>query len=1133
MENYKIYEEIGRGSHSSVYKARRKHTITYVAVKSTAKSRMDKILNEVQLLHKLQSPHVVKFYNWYESQNHIWLILEYCIGGDLSSVLAQDKSLPEESVRFADFGFARPIPMEESDCSIKQLTAAYPNYMAPELSKAGIFSFASDFWALGCVLCELYTGQSTVVNLTSSDLASLRQVPIAGRTASTEFCGLLSGLLTEDPLQRMDWNALICHSFWKGFQQLKEIAMPEQKLFESHYCNRDTDSHARKDERDENNEQSRRSLKENTLVDSIKNSVQLEESVAQVNLGTSQRLSFKEPSTNASCVSNHSATSLQRRPSSTIKQLGNDTIDPATTRNSSQSKSSATKSTSKHVTNKVYSKSTRKVSSDHGTGHVYIHCGSSYLKRPSQLILSPQFDANLKPIAYFHIEYVAEVSTQIQDAASRISGLANLLLHMPTERHQVTENENINVYDPNELLQIPTEKLECHLRDIYQDLKEVQRTRNLHRKEMLLSYLLQLSFHARLANVLTNSSILIQLVRMLRTEYSSLEGSAWVVPTIVTGNEDRADTISYLCLVLAVLFRFATFISLSSHNEMQSFVKLLIQICLKTQENQALWPPGISFRTVALACLGEFLFLTATQNIDWSPVKEGFEVMWAKLSDCPNDVILCYYTAQTTCNILSHCQDRQILQQILSEELARCILEYLMHHASSNESREQSMTAKTNLAVRTVLTQTAVQVLRHIRFTSTLWTSPETYARKFTITATFMRCDSFLTIWRQLEIVHSIFHSPPDSFDEEVVYQCLRLVVAVLNSLNLLLELLANSESPLNNDKGSDNSHKRIDTDKLESTRVLLEEIVSFDVLLDIMTHIWTRYCNQNAVEKSDDISSLGRVSSAKFLIFIGLGIQSNPTFALRCIQANYIAQLEIYILPYGELLRKEAAAALIEHFSNQFDASIVIASLMDSARVESTSRKIVSQNDLSSSDRYLLQCALHLISITIRSALKQCSEWIWNLPQAFDEKILLEILHPLNDFLENQVCRIQMLCCYLFNSGKEGTIFLQLMTKLVEFTRRTEFIGRSSKPETIRSDEGTINQLSLGLSEFMERIENVDTAYSAPTSREFDPAIERLTTFCTQILEKILWTPTAQQKDIITPHCSWRHIRSQNTTQQ
>lgn len=129
MENYSIYDEIGRGTHSFVYKARRKRSIEYVAVKSTAKSRMDKvqplfscflyvridsfpphrhhhrhrlplkILNEVQLLHKLDSRHVLKFYNWYESQNHIWLILEFCIGGDLLNLITQDKSLPQHAVR--------------------------------------------------------------------------------------------------------------------------------------------------------------------------------------------------------------------------------------------------------------------------------------------------------------------------------------------------------------------------------------------------------------------------------------------------------------------------------------------------------------------------------------------------------------------------------------------------------------------------------------------------------------------------------------------------------------------------------------------------------------------------------------------------------------------------------------------------------------------------------------------------------------------------------------------------------------------------------------------------------------------------------------------------------------------------
>ncbi len=38
----------------------------------------------------------------YETTNHLWLILEYCVGGDLMSLLKQDMRLPESSVH--DFG---------------------------------------------------------------------------------------------------------------------------------------------------------------------------------------------------------------------------------------------------------------------------------------------------------------------------------------------------------------------------------------------------------------------------------------------------------------------------------------------------------------------------------------------------------------------------------------------------------------------------------------------------------------------------------------------------------------------------------------------------------------------------------------------------------------------------------------------------------------------------------------------------------------------------------------------------------------------------------------------------------------------------------------------------------------------
>lgn len=56
-------------------------------------------MNEVQIMHKLNSAHVLKFYDWYETRNNLWLILEYCTGGDLESLLKQDGYLPETSVR--------------------------------------------------------------------------------------------------------------------------------------------------------------------------------------------------------------------------------------------------------------------------------------------------------------------------------------------------------------------------------------------------------------------------------------------------------------------------------------------------------------------------------------------------------------------------------------------------------------------------------------------------------------------------------------------------------------------------------------------------------------------------------------------------------------------------------------------------------------------------------------------------------------------------------------------------------------------------------------------------------------------------------------------------------------------------
>ena len=41
------------------------------------------------MMHALDHPNILKFHNWYETNNHLWLILEYCMGGDLLNLLMQ------------------------------------------------------------------------------------------------------------------------------------------------------------------------------------------------------------------------------------------------------------------------------------------------------------------------------------------------------------------------------------------------------------------------------------------------------------------------------------------------------------------------------------------------------------------------------------------------------------------------------------------------------------------------------------------------------------------------------------------------------------------------------------------------------------------------------------------------------------------------------------------------------------------------------------------------------------------------------------------------------------------------------------------------------------------------------------
>lgn len=99
MDNFVLYDEISSSDGVTVYKGRRKGTINFLAIYCIDKRLRAEITNQVRLTHELQHDNVVRFAEWYETSNHLWLVVELCTGGSLGTLLRQDGRLPESCVR--------------------------------------------------------------------------------------------------------------------------------------------------------------------------------------------------------------------------------------------------------------------------------------------------------------------------------------------------------------------------------------------------------------------------------------------------------------------------------------------------------------------------------------------------------------------------------------------------------------------------------------------------------------------------------------------------------------------------------------------------------------------------------------------------------------------------------------------------------------------------------------------------------------------------------------------------------------------------------------------------------------------------------------------------------------------------
>jgi calcium-dependent protein kinase len=264
----KIYEYVcalGNGSFGKIrlYRDRKCKDLKY-AIKTVKKDGLttdvkESILEEVDILRNLDHPNIVKYYDTYEDDLYLNIVMEYLAGPNLFEVIALKKihsysekdaqeitkcilkalvfihkkkivhrDLKPENLIFGipgDYQSLKIIDFNLSTYFVKQRrkmnkTAGSPLYMAPELI-LGTYTFKTDMWSVGIILYVLLTG---VHPFTAEDLEKLFyqiaegkwNMMVLGRShCSNEAKDLVEKLLVVSEKERLSADEALQHPWFK------------------------------------------------------------------------------------------------------------------------------------------------------------------------------------------------------------------------------------------------------------------------------------------------------------------------------------------------------------------------------------------------------------------------------------------------------------------------------------------------------------------------------------------------------------------------------------------------------------------------------------------------------------------------------------------------------------------------------------------------------------------------------------------------------------------------------------------------------------------------------------------------------------------------------------------------------
>ncbi|CAF1068990.1 unnamed protein product [Adineta steineri] len=257
MEKYNKQKVIGSGAFGQAWLVQsksdsKKYVMKEIKIAKMGKKERDDSRKEVKVLSEMKHPYIVSYIESFEDPTSLFIVMDFCDGGDLHSRILQQRGalFKEDQIldwfvqitlalkhvhdrkvlhrdiksqnifltsdglaKLGDFGISKVL---NTTCELARTQIGTPYYLSPEICQQRPYNNKSDVWSLGCVLYEVTTLKHAFDANNMNGLimrivrGSFNPIPA---TFSTDLRGIITLMLKREPRERPSVNTILKKPF--------------------------------------------------------------------------------------------------------------------------------------------------------------------------------------------------------------------------------------------------------------------------------------------------------------------------------------------------------------------------------------------------------------------------------------------------------------------------------------------------------------------------------------------------------------------------------------------------------------------------------------------------------------------------------------------------------------------------------------------------------------------------------------------------------------------------------------------------------------------------------------------------------------------------------------------------------